>query len=76
MTDAPCIHWLLSKRKHWGKCRLGMFGGYPSLGTCLGACEKRVAPGKGDPLPEKEFDVDEERRLLQAGGCCDPPVNP
>lgn len=33
-TLGPCRHWREGRSPAWGFCRLGRYGGRPSLGTC------------------------------------------
>lgn len=43
-----CTHWQRQSWEHSGKCLLGLFGGFPSPGTCA-LCKSREAVDPAQP---------------------------
>lgn len=50
-----CKHWTDCNVRNGGCCSLGLYGGKPSVGTCMKACKRRDPVGEDPPVPERSF---------------------
>ena len=71
-SEHECRHWRPSNIKG-GACSLGLFGGFPSMGTCL-ACGDRDPgdPGERSPILQRRSRIApalEDRVCLNLGTC-------
>lgn len=52
MSGVNCSKWVRQSWNYSGKCSLGLYGGYPSLGVCGRACSSRVPIDPAQPAVE------------------------